>query len=293
MSTIAGRDVHPAADLFPLITGDSFEAFVADIKANGLMEPIVVDSVGQIIDGRNRARACERVGIAITTTTYEGSDVIQYVVSHNLHRRHLTDSQRAMIAAKLATRRPGYRNETARLSIDDPHDIGGIIPPSVPEVAQLLGVKANTVTTAKRIIRDGTADLQSLIAEGAAPVSTGARVAELPPAEQDAYVKKVRAGANPVKAAPPDLKQREARKRKTSLHPDAPPAPRSGGNKRKHLQQLDALVASLAGIAAAFDGVVDLDPSVTREEATRLTCDLSREIRSLNRINNLIKERTT
>jgi len=50
-------EFHPIADMFPPMEGEEFDAFVADIKANGLLEDIVLFE-GMILDGRNRYRAC-------------------------------------------------------------------------------------------------------------------------------------------------------------------------------------------------------------------------------------------
>lgn len=73
-----------------------------------------------------------------------------------------------------------------------------------------------------------------------------------------------------------------------------PPAQLPGsGNRRKHLAQIEAIVTGLTGYAAAFDGVDALDASVTAEEAARLKDDLSKQIRALNRITQLLKERTS
>jgi ParB-like chromosome segregation protein Spo0J len=106
--------IHPVADIFPLIEGREFAALVEDIRANGQMEPVVLDSEGQLIDGRNRARACQALGIDVKETRYTGDDVAVYIVSHNLHRRHLTDAQRAMVAARLANLPPeGGRPKTS------------------------------------------------------------------------------------------------------------------------------------------------------------------------------------
>jgi hypothetical protein len=286
---IAGLEVHEAAELFPLITGADFDALVADIKLNGQMEPVVLDGESRIIDGRNRARACEVLNIRPVTKRYDGDNVVQFVVSHNLHRRHLTDSQRAMIAARLSTR-PAGNAGLDRMNWHQPVDINGL-PPTRAEAAELLAVGESSVQKAKVVQRSGTVGLQALVADGHAPVATAARVAvEMEPDEQDAYVERVRAGADPVKSAPPDMSQR-----KTVSAPNLtmPQPPKMGGNRRKHLEIIDALLVMLAGAVMALDGVDTLDNSVTTEEATRLTGGLSKQIRSLNRINQLIKERTT
>jgi hypothetical protein len=61
-----------------------------------------------ILDGRNRYRACLAAGIEPTFTVYQSDDPVSYVIS--LKRRHLDESQRAMVAAKLATQRGNFPN---------------------------------------------------------------------------------------------------------------------------------------------------------------------------------------
>ena len=95
--TITG--VHPYADKFPMLPEPELAELAESIRANGLRNPIVLTPDGLILDGRNRAAACERVGVAPTTTVYEGDDLAEYVIDANSSRRHMTTGARAMATA--------------------------------------------------------------------------------------------------------------------------------------------------------------------------------------------------
>lgn len=97
---------HPLASLFPVMIPAEYAEFKKDIETNGLHEPIVLYE-GQILDGRNRYQACCELSIELATTEYTGDDPIGFVLSKNLHRRHLDASQRALIAAQAADLKRG------------------------------------------------------------------------------------------------------------------------------------------------------------------------------------------
>lgn len=96
-------EAHPFAQELPLIEGHEYEALVASIRQDGLINPIVLCE-GKILDGRNRHRACLEAGVKPVFEIFEGGrdEQIAYVMAANLHRRHLTDQQRALIAARLS-----------------------------------------------------------------------------------------------------------------------------------------------------------------------------------------------
>ncbi len=108
-------EFHEVANVFPLMEGEDFDQLVEDIRANGLREAIILHE-GRIIDGRNRYRAClaAEVEPCFVTWIEEGS-VIDYIVSLNLHRRHLTPSQRAVVALDLL---PLYEEEARQRQLD-------------------------------------------------------------------------------------------------------------------------------------------------------------------------------
>lgn len=112
---IAGYEVHPAAELFPLTEGEELEQLADDIRKKGLLEPVWLcpgeNGNKLLLDGRNRARACEIAGVALKTRTYKGPDPIAFSVSQNLHRRHLTTGQKAGIAYNIE---PLYAEEAAK-----------------------------------------------------------------------------------------------------------------------------------------------------------------------------------
>jgi ParB-like chromosome segregation protein Spo0J len=91
-------DFHKTASIFPMMTEEEITRLTEDIREHGQLEPIYTYH-GKIIDGRNRYKACKTLNIKpIYEAWDENGSLIDFVISKNLHRRHLTPSQKAVIA---------------------------------------------------------------------------------------------------------------------------------------------------------------------------------------------------
>lgn len=195
-------NAHPAAKIFNLLEGPAFEAFKDDIREHGQREPIELLE-GKILDGRNRERACEQLGIKSESVSLTLEDIggcpYRYVASKNLHRRHLTDSQRALIAAELAD----------RFAIDDTSKKQGSNgapqahkKASTASAAGSLEVGQRTVEKAQRVLRDGAAPVAEAVRSGDLSVETAEKLVAGKPdkKKQAAIVREAKKKADPDKA---------------------------------------------------------------------------------------------
>lgn len=92
--------LHPACKIFPPLGEAELAELANDIAANGLRNPIVLLK-GKVLDGRNRLAACKIAKVKPKFIDFKGQDPIGWVVSQNLVRRHLTASQKAVVAFDL------------------------------------------------------------------------------------------------------------------------------------------------------------------------------------------------
>jgi hypothetical protein len=92
-----------------MMDDDAMTSLENDIKANGQSSPVVVWN-GQIVDGRNRYAACTRSRIKPKVKAVEfanDAECVRFIISNNIHRRHLSADQRRILAAKLVTLQAG------------------------------------------------------------------------------------------------------------------------------------------------------------------------------------------
>jgi ParB-like chromosome segregation protein Spo0J len=170
---------HEYADLFPMMSDHDIEELAQDIKANGQRDPIILFD-GKILDGRNRHKACLIAGVDPITTDFAGDDALAFVISHNLHRRHLTETQRAMIAARLAKLKKGdVKTQINGSSIDGPSQTK-----SRTEAAKDLKVSTASVDRAKKVLENAIPEIQDMADAGEISVNAASKVASLPQEDQ-------------------------------------------------------------------------------------------------------------
>lgn len=208
--------VHPAAAVFPAMNDADLKELANDIGEHGLHQPLILthdESV--LVDGRNRLRACEIAGVDFTTETlpedYTDEQTIDYIVSANIRRRHLTAGQKAMLAAELE---PMYAEAARERQREGGREHGrgqeekvmANSPQPIPEetksreqAAKAVGASGRSVSDAKALKQDAP-DLAEQVSNG-------------------------------------DMSLNEATKERKRRQPKPPPAPR--GNRKPEL--LDAI----------------------------------------------------
>jgi len=242
-------DFHPIANIFPLIDGPEFEALVKDIRDHGQREPITLYE-GKILDGRNRYRACDAAGVDAWLETFSSPDPVAFVISKNIARRHLDASQRAMVAAKLATLKEGRPGKAANLRST----------PSAAEAAAMLNVSTRTVEVARVVRREGVPELQAAVESGAVSVAAAAEVSRLPEDEQR---KTVAAGKSAVKALAKSARTKRVAKRAERTREQewsSPSAPKETQHDRDLAFLRGAWDAACASARAAFIRELGYEP---------------------------------
>lgn len=194
-------EIHEAANLFPL-DGDNIGELADDIKKNGQQVPVEI-YCGKLIDGRRRLRACEIAGVEPITREVNPADPVAYVLSINLHRRHLTASQRAMVGArakeiyekeaKERQRMSGGRGAKGRALVPDlldgqsktgtgkDQEDGSQEYRSREAAGKSVGVGGRIITQASAVIKLGIPELITAVEGGRISVKLGEKIAKEEP----------------------------------------------------------------------------------------------------------------
>ncbi len=263
-------EFHPFANIFPLIEGPAFDELVADIKANGIREPIMLLD-GKILDGRNRYRAGRAGGVLAPDGWYAdlntrrpapiidfnidwNGDPLAFVVSANLHRRHLDDGQRAMVATRLATLgHGGARVPKGESQPAGKAPIGALDEPSLPlpamtqaAAASALNVSERQVERARVIVSKGAPELVAAADAGQVAVTVAAELAKLP----------VEAQREVLRSASPSALYRVIKDQRDAL---------TAQKKTKRAEKVKTLGAKQRALPAKKFGVIHADPEWQQE----------------------------
>ena len=233
--------IHPVAELFPPMTELELAGLIADIQQNGQRESIVIWR-GSLIDGRHRLQACLELNIKpVIKELSDDEDPVAYVISHNLHRRHLSTSQRAVIAAKLANMKAGMNQHTLKESPANVPSKGEVSQncntsstTSLSDAASQLNVSKRIVSAASFVQDHGCQVLNDKIATGMISVSLGETLCkEIPDPKEQA--KLARRGSRAI--------MRELRKR--DAMPQDPPHERARKVRSIAQQHIDKAVRAI------------------------------------------------
>lgn len=160
---------HKTASIFPLMAEGELTDLAVDIKKNGLLEPIRTYR-GEVIDGRNRYLACYKVGVEPQFKTWDGrGNLLSFIISMNLKRRHLNESQRAMIAARLANMPEGRPEKTASYEAVSQSEAAKMLNVSRPSVQRAVKVQEKATPAQIKSIETGEKTVTEVLRQVSKP----------------------------------------------------------------------------------------------------------------------------
>lgn len=222
MSEFLG-EIHPLAARWPMMPDDELAALAESIAADGLSHPLILDSQGRLVDGRNRLEACRIAGVSPKYLTPRGLDseeeIRAYIGRVNAQRRNVSTGQKAMaVADDLAAQGKrrngrwarGSINEESRLSADwaKAMQLAGLVIDHRPDLVNRViagditlnaaaeeaeaarDAKARAEAEAKRAaemladLKDNRPDLAALVDDGKLPLEDALTVRDKETAEQ-------------------------------------------------------------------------------------------------------------
>tara|TARA_R110002051_G_scaffold6933_2_gene32753 strand:+ start:2590 stop:3456 length:867 start_codon:yes stop_codon:yes gene_type:complete len=119
MQKMPQLDSHPIADIWPMMPDEDIQSLSNDIRNQGLLAPVWIYE-DKILDGRNRAKACQIAGVKVETKTYTGDNPVAFAFSLNEKRRHLSSGARAALAVEA---KPLYEAEAKKRQIRKPESV--------------------------------------------------------------------------------------------------------------------------------------------------------------------------
>lgn len=271
-------ELHPLCVLFPRMAGAAFDALREDVRANGLRTPIVLHG-GMILDGGNRYRACIEAGVMPEFVQLAGGNLASFVLSANLHRRHMSPGQQAAIVASAQDWAHAHKQggTGANQHAEQAGDVTGL--QTVADRAAQSGASDKTQRMADKVAK-ADPDLALKVAHGEV---------SLPRAH--AQVSK------PAKPAPAPVPAPHPIGEPEALDDHAPPPPDYGEveaiDEKALVKHINDLLAENTRMGEVFDADDRLAAAMAANaKLTKETAQLTAQVNGLlERVNGLMNEK--
>lgn len=170
--------LHPAADSIPEMPADEYEAFLADVRENGIRQPIETDpGTTTVLDGRTRLKAALEAGLSevqvVDAPLGKDESPVLYMKRAALLRRHLTSGDRAILAAEIASlqickngsarEKTALREKAAAAAGLSPRTVasaGTVLEKGTPEEVEAVKKGEVAPSRAEKLIRDKEKDIR-------------------------------------------------------------------------------------------------------------------------------------
>ena len=200
-------ELHRVAEIFPPMNEEEFRVLLDDIRENGQQVPIVLHE-GKVIDGRHRMKACLQLDIEPITEKFEGESPLSFVISANLARRHLTSSQKSMIAAQLITTEHGSNQWGDKGEVTS------------EKIAESLGVSTRQIARGRKVTDKAAPVIREAVNSGMVSVEDAADIADKPVETQIRAIQKVISGETGTLRSAVNMSE------KAELKANPPPIPK-------------------------------------------------------------------
>lgn len=276
------------------------KALAESIESIGLIHPPVVTPDHHLLAGERRLAALRMLGrtvvpVVVIHKLTDATDRLRAERDENTCRKDFTASELVSIGRRLEElERPKAqdRQREAGRAYGRGMDSFGSVEPKLSGqstnavVGQALGVSPSTYKRAKTVVsatEDADLEVASVARDQLAKLDAG----EVSYTAADQTVRDVRnRKKEAIDFTDPGV---DAEASEPEVIPGLPTKVK--GPRPNHLKMLTRIVVGLSGTVMALDGIEEVNDTVNAEEARRLMSDLSPSIRSLNRINKLLKER--
>jgi hypothetical protein len=176
--TVSRPPLHPACAAYPPLPDDAFKELVADLKANGQRDSIVMLH-GEILDGRLRWDGCLEAQLEPRYREFgsdptDGDDPVRFVLSKNQHRRHMTYAERCFTADAMAGLLHGS-NQYQR-KVEASNEASSTLRTTITEAAAALNVSRAGAQDA-RAVRTYMPELEEAIKKGEMSIRSAAEQA--------------------------------------------------------------------------------------------------------------------